>query len=219
MERKLDLEKERDMIKFLWDECIPHDFVRYMYQQVNYNVISKPNVTYQKANEIVKQFIFEDPNRINTLKYKIEEIFSLIHYIYSMLFSKIYNRTNNCGIQNKNNFEFYFQTWKNRKTGGAIGPKILKQLSSTQANQVSTEVLSTAKDPKNYENREVQKNKQMPIDIKMNENKLVRLTMVSVSRSTDENATQKRAEKRKILEKQLSENTIKMKRIKNSNKL
>ena len=75
MERKLDLEKERDMIKFLWDECIPHDFVCYMYQQINYNVISKPNVTYQKANEIVKQFIFEDPNRINTLKYKTEERF------------------------------------------------------------------------------------------------------------------------------------------------
>ena len=219
MERKLDLEKERDMIKFLWDECIPHDFVHYMYQQVNYNLISKPNVTYQKSNEIVKQFIFEDPNRINTLKYKIEEIFSLIHYIYSMLFSKIYNRTNNCGIQNKNNFEFYFQTWKNRKTGGAIGPKILKQLLSTQANQISTEVLSTAKDPKNYENREVQKNKQMPINIKMNENKLVKPTMVSVSCPTDENATQKRAEKRQILRKQLSENTIKMKIIKNSSKL
>ena len=75
LERKLDLEKERDVIKFLWDECIPHDFIRYMYQQVNYNVISKPNVTYQKANEIVKQFIFEDPNRINTLKYKTEERF------------------------------------------------------------------------------------------------------------------------------------------------
>ena len=75
LERKLDLEKERDVIKFLWDECIPHDFVHYMYQQVNYNVISKPNVTYQKANEIVKQFIFEDPNRINTLKYKTEERF------------------------------------------------------------------------------------------------------------------------------------------------
>ena len=157
LERKLDLEKEQGMIKFLWDECIPHDFVRYIYQQVNYNVIRKPNVTYQKANEIVKQFTFENPNPINTLKYKIEERFSLIHYIYSILFSKIYNRTNNFGIQNKKNFDFYFQTWKNRKTGGAIGPKILKQLSSTQANQISAEVLSTAKDPKNYENMELQK--------------------------------------------------------------
>ena len=34
----------------------------------------------------------------------------------------------------------------------------------------------------------------MSIDIKMNENE----RLVSVSRSTDENATQKRAEKRKI---------------------
>ena len=59
LERKLDLEKERDMIKFLWGECIPHDFVRYMYQQVNYNVISKPNVTYQKANKIVKQLFLK----------------------------------------------------------------------------------------------------------------------------------------------------------------
>ena len=218
LERKLDLEKERDMIKFLWDECIPHDFVRYMYQQVNYNIISKPNGTYQKVNEIVKQFIFEDPNRINTLKYKIEERFSLIHYVYLMLFSKIYNRTNNFGIQNKNSFGFDFQTWKNRKTGGAI-EKILKKLSSTQANQISTEILSTAKDPKHYENREVQNYEQMPINIKMNENELARPTMVSVSCSTDENVTQKRAENRKILEKQLSENTIKMTRIKNSNKL
>ena len=31
LERKLDIEKERDMVKFLWDECIPHKFVHYMY--------------------------------------------------------------------------------------------------------------------------------------------------------------------------------------------
>ena len=35
LDRKLDVEKERDMIKFLWDECIPHDFVRYIYLQKN----------------------------------------------------------------------------------------------------------------------------------------------------------------------------------------
>ena len=31
LDRKLDVEKERDMIKFFWDECVPRDFVRYMY--------------------------------------------------------------------------------------------------------------------------------------------------------------------------------------------
>ena len=27
LDRKLDVEKERDMVKFLWDDCIPHSFV------------------------------------------------------------------------------------------------------------------------------------------------------------------------------------------------
>ena len=30
LERKLDIEEERDMVKYLWKNCIPHDFVRYM---------------------------------------------------------------------------------------------------------------------------------------------------------------------------------------------
>ena len=120
-----------------------------MYKQDNYTEISKPNLTDQKTNNIVKNCLFEDSDSINLLKYKIEERFSLIHYIYLMLFSKICNRTNNFGIQNKNNFDFHFQTWKNRKTAGAIAPKILKQLPLPQASQITTEFLSTAKGPNN----------------------------------------------------------------------
>ena len=137
LERKLDVEMERDMVKFLWDDCIPHDFVRYMYKQENYGVISKPNLTYQKANEIFKNFLLEESNRINILKYKIEEKSPLTHFIYSLLLSKIYNRTNNFGIQKKNNSDFYFQTWKNRKTAGAIASKLLKQLLLDQAKHMT----------------------------------------------------------------------------------
>ena len=175
------------MVKFLWDECIPHYFVCCMYKQDNYTEISKPNLTYQKANNIVKNYVLEESNRINLLKFKIEEKFPLIHYIYSMLFSKIYNRTNNFGIQNKNNFDFYFKTWKNRETTGAIAPKILKQLPLPQPNQVTTEVLLTVKDPNNYQDREVQKNEQVPIDMEITDNELARPTMVSVNNAVDEN--------------------------------
>ena len=197
LEKKLDIEKERDMVKRLWDECIPHDFVRYMYKQDNYTEISKPNLTYQKANNIVKNYIFEDPNRITLLKYKTEERFSLIHYIYSMLFSKIYNRTNNFEIQNKNNFDFHFQTWRNRKTAGAIAPKILKQLPLPQANQITTEVLSTAKDPSNYQDSEVHKTVQVPIDIEITDDELVRPTMVSVNNTVDKMSLNKERWKEK----------------------
>ena len=194
------------MVKFLLDECIPHDFIRYLYKQVNYIEINKPYLTYQKANNIAKNYISEDLNQINTLKYKHEERFPLIHYIYSMLFSKIYNRTNNFGIQNKNNFDFYFQTWKNRETAGAIAPNILKQLPLPQANQITIEVLSTAKDPSKYQDREVQKNEQIPIDIKMSDDdELVSPTMANVTidnfvkNTVDENVVKQQAAKRKML--------------------
>ena len=67
-------------------------------------------MTYQKANDIVNNFLKVDANRINLLKYKVEEKFKLIDYIYSSLFSKIYNRTSQFRIQKKTTFDFYFQT-------------------------------------------------------------------------------------------------------------
>ena len=102
---KLDLEKERDMVKCLWDECIPHEFVTFLYKEKDYEEINQPNLIYQKAKNIIKEYLVENPQRIKQLKYKIEEKFNLIHYIYSSLFSKIYNRTNTFGIKRKNNFE------------------------------------------------------------------------------------------------------------------
>ena len=72
----------------------------------------------------------------------------MIHYIYSLLFSKIYNRTSQFGSQNKTTFDFYFQTWKSRKQNGSVATKIVIQLSPSQAKQITTEVLSQAKNPK-----------------------------------------------------------------------
>ena len=43
---KLDIEKERDMTKFMWDECILHEFVSFIYKEKYYNKISQPNLTY-----------------------------------------------------------------------------------------------------------------------------------------------------------------------------
>ena len=41
------------MVKFLWDDFIPHRFVSYIYLPKIYDVISSPHLTFQKANEIV----------------------------------------------------------------------------------------------------------------------------------------------------------------------
>ena len=104
--------------------CIYHE-------NVNYDVISSPHLAYQKANEIVSNYFLEDLNRINITKFKFEEKFQLIHYVYSLLFSNIYTRTNNFEIQKKSNFDFYYATWKinwlcwykNFKTAATVNSK------------------------------------------------------------------------------------------------
>ena len=56
---------------------------------------------------MVSNYFLEDLNRTNNAKYKIEEKFQLIHYVYSLLLSKIYGKTNNFGIKKKQ-FRFSF---------------------------------------------------------------------------------------------------------------
>ena len=188
----IKLDTEHKMVKFMWDECIPNEFVSFIYKHKYYTQISQPSLTYQKTNTIVKEYLAEDINRINHLKFKIEEKFDLIHFIYSLLFSKIYNRTNSFGIQKKNTFEFHFQTWKTKKT-----QKFWKQLS----------IKELPKDPSNYRGQQVENN-ELPIEVPLVEEQLGKPTMVN------EIASKQHAEKRKKLEKRLVENTAQMSKIK-----
>ena len=57
---KLDTDKERETVKFLWDECIPIEFVQFIYKHKYFTQISQPSLTYQKANTIVKEYLMED---------------------------------------------------------------------------------------------------------------------------------------------------------------
>ena len=83
-----------------------------------------------------------------------------------------------------------------------------QKIKKSQKQLSTTKVLSTAKDPANYDDRQVEKYEQVPIDII-----LTRPTMV-FPKAADQIASEKQVEKRKMLEKQLIENTIKMNKIK-----
>ena len=114
LDRKLDNENERLYVKMLWDECLPHVFTQFIYKGENYNVLSNPKLTYQKANGVVKKFIEENSNNINILKFKIEKNFKIIQYVYSLLYPRIYNRINNFGIKIKTVSISFFQIGKQK---------------------------------------------------------------------------------------------------------
>ena len=96
------------------------------------------------------------------------------------------------GIKRKNN-DFNFQLWKRKKI----------QKNGT-----------FAKNQANYENRVVEQNEQQPVDISLDENQTI------LSHTNGIGITlKKQAEKRKLLEQKLKENTEKMKKLKKNNKL
>ena len=141
-----------------------HMILRVILKNENYNAITNPRLTYQKANAIVKNFMEEDVNRIKLLKHKIEKSFNFIHYIYSSLFPKIYNRKNNFGVQKESNFDFAFAVRKARKqNSGPIAPKIINELPTPTKQILVTDKLSKAKDSKDYQNREVYEFEQAPM--------------------------------------------------------
>ena len=98
------------------------------------------------------------------MEYKIEKYFNLIHYIYSSLFPKIYNRINNFGVQRESNFDFAFAVWKaGKQSNGPIAPKIINELLRPTKQVLETDMLSKAKDLKDYQNREVYELEQAPL--------------------------------------------------------
>ena len=123
----------------------------------------------------------------------------MIYNLYFSLFSKIYNRTSQFGIQNKTTFDFDFQTWKSRKENGSAAARIVNQLSPNQAKQITTEVLSQPKDPKDYQNRVVHENEQAPIDFKI-PNEEFQATMVEI-RTTDDSLIKKKSREMKTTRK------------------
>ena len=159
LERKLELENDRVYVKMLWDICLSHAFTPYIYSKQHYDILSNPNLTFQKAYNIVKKYIAEDANNMNYLKIKVEENFKIIHFIYSSLYPKIYNRVNNFGIKNKSSFDFVFSNWKARKQTGAIGPKIENKLLAPTKELLKTDNSSKPKNPE--EDKKKRRNSQV----------------------------------------------------------
>ena len=146
IERKVHTENEQKMISFIWEVCVPTSLTCYIFNPKNYQIISDPILTYQKANKIIKSWI-ADAN-IADVSNIISSNFKSIHFIYSSFFPKIYSRINPFGIKNKSKFDLAFALYKTNKT------------------QSNFEVFLTGKNPNYYIKREeINENEQKPIVI------------------------------------------------------
>ena len=115
LDRKLDSDFERNQLKMIWDACVWRSFIKYIFEKDNFVELSKQGLTYQKANNIVLNFIEKDKQNIYLLKLAVKNNLKTIQFCYLALYPKIYARTNSFGIENKANFDFIYNEWKKNK--------------------------------------------------------------------------------------------------------
>ena len=93
------------------------------------------------VNRIQHIKIYKIYKNISLLKTSLRQHLKTIQYVYSLLFPKIYNRTNKFRINNKSHFDFVFNNWKHNKNFANIQlPKrIGKQQHAQQQNKMKLE--------------------------------------------------------------------------------
>ena len=111
LDRKLHSDFERNQLKMIWDICIRRIFTKYIFKEDNFTQLSKQLLIYQKANNIVMNYIDKDKQNIELLKRAIKNNLPTIQFCNSTLYPKIYARANAFGIQNKGKFDFVYSKW------------------------------------------------------------------------------------------------------------
>ena len=99
----------------IWDVCVLGSFTKYILEKDNFVELSKQGLTYQKANNIVLNFIEKHKQNNHLSKIAEKNNLQTIQFCYSTLYPKIYARTNSFGIENKANFDFIYNEWKKNK--------------------------------------------------------------------------------------------------------
>ena len=111
LDRKFDSGIERDYIKMMWEKCIPTQLCKFVYLKDNFMQLCQAQITFQKANDVVKNFIEQDETNIELLRQHLEKYAIIYQFLYANLFPKVYARKNHFGIHNKSIFEYTYSEW------------------------------------------------------------------------------------------------------------
>ena len=219
LDRKFDSDIERNYIKMMWEKFIPTQFCKFVYLKDNFMQLCQAQITFQKANDVVKNFIEEDEANIELLRQHLEKYAIIYQFLYANLFPKVYARNNHFGIHNKSIFEYTYREWYFKNTN-----KTRKE--QTDGNNNSKAVAAAGKNLDAYDQRsaaDVNQFEQRPEEIKFQGSAIVKPKKVHVTTKAEMDARiakkkEKRKQKKAALEAKLTENTDEVNKLENFTK-
>ena len=112
LDLKLETELEKNMLMFIWHNCLPVKLTSFVSGKDNYYTLTRNNLKFKDVYSIIQEYVSSD----NGESYKeardmLKRNFDEIRFVFSTLFSKIYSRTNESGRQLKLKFDYSFSSW------------------------------------------------------------------------------------------------------------
>ena len=105
-------ESDIEMIKMLWEECLPNSYLLHLKKPENFELICSEKSNFKNVKNIVNQYmrISESCQQLIAAFAKYHDIYQ---YIYSDLFPKTYSKKT--GFSKKVQFTQHFISWKQKK--------------------------------------------------------------------------------------------------------
>ena len=108
---KLETELEKNMLLFIWQNCLPVKLTNFVSSENNYYTLTRNNLKFKDVHLIVQEYMSSDKENYIEAKNMLKKNFDEIRFVFSNLFSKIYSRTNENGMQLKSKFDYSFSLW------------------------------------------------------------------------------------------------------------
>ena len=96
--------EDRDMIKMLWEECIPQGYYNFVKRPENFETLNSSNITFKDVKKIVQNYLQLPNTWSETIRF-FTSYYSIYQYVYSLLFPKSYD---NNSMGQKNKVKFFF---------------------------------------------------------------------------------------------------------------
>ena len=124
--------EQRDMVKMLWEKCLPPKFYEYVKKPDNFFILNSGKLTFNQSKNIVLSYV-QLPDVWNDLKKITVKRQKVYQYVFATVFPTAYLQVNKYGIKIRNDFSLCFSEWLNEN----IKKEQLKQLGKTAANYVN----------------------------------------------------------------------------------
>ena len=105
-------ENDIEMIKMLWEECLPSSYLLYLKKPENFELIYSEKTNFKAVKNIVGQYMRVAEN-CQQLILAFQKYHDIYQYIYSHLFPKTYSKKT--GFSKKVQFTQHFNSWKQKK--------------------------------------------------------------------------------------------------------